>query len=97
MIGVSTVWTKENDRSGDPESMALIVYHPGLGEFPQRVVEGFTRGLQASGWSAVIWTASDSTPTDLTNFDLLVLGSPVYYWAPSRPVQGYLERVGDLR
>jgi multimeric flavodoxin WrbA len=33
----------------------------------------------------------------LTNFDLLVLGSPVYYWAPSRPVQGYLERVGDLR
>jgi hypothetical protein len=89
MIGASTVWTKENDRSGDPESMALIVYHPGLGEFPQRVVEGFTRGLRASGWSAVIWTASDST--------LLVLGSPVYYWAPSRPVQGYLERVGDLR
>ncbi len=83
--------------AGDPESMALVVYHPGLSDFPERVIRGFTRGLQQSGWSAVIWTASDSTPIDLADFDLLVLGTPIYYWAPSRPMQRYLKRVGDLR
>lgn len=83
--------------TGDPEKIALVVYHPGLSNFPERVVEGFTRGLQASGWSAEIWTASDSTPSDLTRFDLLVLGSPIYYWAPSRPMQRYIGRLGDLR
>lgn len=82
--------------TGDPESMALIVYHPGLSDFPERVIDGFTRGLQESGWSVEIWTASSQTPTDLSRFDLLVLGSPIYYWAPARPIRHYLERLGDL-
>lgn len=105
MAGVTVTWMANrvqlrNPRlllTGDPESMALVVHHPGLSEFPERVIQGFTRGLQESGWSAVIWTASDSTPVDLADFDLLVLGTPIYYWAPSRPMQRYLERVGDLR
>lgn len=82
--------------TGDPESMALIVYHPGLSDFPERVIDGFTRGLQESGWSVVIWTASAQTPTDLSNFDLLVLCSPINYWTPARPIKQYLERVGHL-
>jgi hypothetical protein len=41
-------------------------------------------------------TASAQAPTDLAGCDLLVLGSPTYWFAPSLPIRRYLRRLGDL-
>ena len=76
--------------------MALVVYHPGKSDFQRRVFAGFAQGLVASGWRVEITTPSPQAPTDLADYDLLVLGGPTYGFKPNRPIQKYLGRLGDL-
>lgn len=75
---------------------ALIVYHPGLSEFPDRVLAAFAQGLGGAGWRVDRTTASEKAPAELAGYDLLVLGSPVYANAAATPLTAYLERLGDL-
>jgi flavodoxin len=81
---------------GGDTGSALVVYHPGRGTFHPRVVGGFVEGLVASGWRVEVATASDQAPTELANYDLLVLGSPTYWFTPSLPIRRYLRKLGDL-
>ncbi len=75
---------------------ALIVYHPGRSDLQAQSVRGFADGLVESGWRVSLTTASDETPTDLSGYDVLVIGAQSYTWAPARPVQDYLRRLGSL-
>ncbi len=75
---------------------ALVVYHPGLSDFPDSVVRAFAGGLAERGWRVRIASASRKTPVDLSQFQLVVLASPVYWWMPARPLTNYVRRVGDL-
>jgi len=75
---------------------ALVVYHPGRGSFHRRVISGFVEGLVSGRWRVEIATASPQAPSDLSGYDLLVLGSPTYWFTPSWPVRRYLRRLGDL-
>jgi hypothetical protein len=74
----------------------LLVYHPGRSGFQKMLIEGFSEGLVSNGWRVEITTASREAPTDLSGYDLLVLSAPTYDWVPARPIQRYLERLGDL-
>ncbi len=78
---------------------ALIVHHQGRGpkRFQAHVQRAFAEGLQWQGWQVDITTASHTTPTDLSRYDLLVLGAQSYNWCPARPVVDYLNRLGDLK
>ena len=80
---------------GDTGS-ALVVYHPGRGTFHRQVVGGFVDGLVGSGWRVEVTTANAQAPTELANYDLLVLGSPTYWFTPSLPIRRYLRQLGDL-
>jgi len=75
---------------------ALVVYHPGKSDFQRRVFAGFAEGLVAGGWRVELTTPSPLTPTGLDGVDLLVLGGPTYGFKPNRPIQAYLNRLGDL-
>jgi hypothetical protein len=75
---------------------ALVVYHPGRGTFHRRVVGGFVEGLVTSGWRVEVTTASNQAPIELANYDLLVLGSPTYWFTPSLPIRRYMRKLGDL-
>jgi hypothetical protein len=75
---------------------ALVVYHPGRGTFHRQVIDGFAEGLVASGWRVEVATASNHAPTELANYDLLVLGSPTYWFTPSLPIRRYVRQIGDL-
>lgn len=83
------------NRGGD-QGTALVVYHPGLTGFHERVTSAFADGLVSNGWRVEMTTASPYAPTDLSNYDLLVLGGPTYFWTPNRPIKSYLSRLGDL-
>ena len=75
---------------------ALVVYHPGKSDFQEKVNHAFAEGLVSNGWRMEITTASSQAPTDLSNYDLLVLGAPTYDWAPAKRTQRYLKGLGDL-
>ena len=68
----------------------------GPAEFQARMQRAFAEGLQAQGWYVELTTASRQTSTDLSRYDLLVLGAQAYNWRPARPVVDYFDRVGDL-
>jgi hypothetical protein len=93
---VSPVTTLGGDGSA---GRALIVHHRGRGpvQFQARVQRAFAEGLQAQGWQVDITTASRQTLTDLSRYDLLVLGAQAYNWCPARPVVDYVDRVRDLK
>jgi hypothetical protein len=82
--------------TGAGTGTALVVYHPGKSDFHRRVIIGFAEGLASNGWRVEITTASPQAPTDLSGYDLLVLGGPTYVFAPNRPIRRYLRRLGDL-
>jgi hypothetical protein len=74
---------------------ALLVYHPGLSDFPDRIVGAFSDGLVQSGWRIDRTTASKQAPADLAGYDLVVLASPLY-GGLARPMADYIARVGDF-
>jgi hypothetical protein len=97
-------WSRNRDVVGELEVLnpeatgatALVVYHPGKSDFQHRVFGGFARGLVANGWRVVVTSPSPQAPTDLSGYDLLVLGGPTYGFQPNRSIQRYLRRLGDL-
>jgi hypothetical protein len=60
------------------------------------LTQAFSEGLISNGWRVEVATASKEAPTDLSGYDLLVLSAPTYDWVPAKPIQRYLERLGDL-
>jgi len=76
--------------------VAFVVYQPGISNFQEKVTNAFVDGLISNDWRVEITTASSQTPTDLSNYDLLVIGSPIYADTPARPVIDYVSNVGDL-
>ena len=74
----------------------LLVYHPGRSGYQKMLIGAFSEGLVSNGCRVEVTTASKEAPTDLSGYDLLVLSAPTYDWVPARPIQRYLERLGDL-
>jgi len=70
---------------------ALLVYHPGLSDFPDRIVTAFADGLVQSGWRVDRTTASREAPAGFAAYDLVVLGSPIY-GGPAKPLSDYIAR-----
>jgi flavorubredoxin len=75
---------------------ALVVYQPGLSSFPRDVSYAFGNGLASSGWRVEITTASSQTPSDLSKYDLLVLGFPAYGGNPGTAIVRYVDRLANL-
>ena len=73
---------------------ALVVYHPGITDFQEKVSYAFADGLVSAGWRVEVTTASSQAPTDLSSYDLLVVGGPTY--GPSQPIARYVQGLGDL-
>jgi len=76
---------------------ALVVYHPGISSFMKDTIYAFADGLAENGWRVEITTASSQAPTDMSEYSLLVLGSPVYAGNPSPTIKRHVERIGDLQ
>lgn len=73
-------------------SIVFVVYHPGLSSFHKDVTFKFVEGLVSNDWRVEVTTASTQTKTDLANYDLLVIGSPVH-GLPALPIMDYMESI----
>jgi len=72
---------------------ALVVYHPGLSSFQADVTFALVEGLIEGGWACDVTTAHRGAPSDVSSYDVLVLGSPTYAWEPASPMQRYVSRL----
>ncbi len=71
----------------------FVVFRPGVTSFNEDIVNEFVRGLVDSDWRVEVTTTSQQTPTNITGYDLIVLGSPVNGAQPHQAMQDYLERI----
>jgi len=70
---------------------AYIAYYPGRSSFQQDIANAFAEGLVTNGWRVEIGTISSQAPTDLSQYDLVVLGSPTYFVQPAQRVLKYVK------
>jgi hypothetical protein len=75
---------------------ALVVYQPGFSGFPKDVSYAFADGLASSRWRVEITTASPQTPSDLSDYGLLVLAYPVYGGTPGTAIVNYVSQASNL-
>lgn len=74
----------------------FVVFRPGLTSFNEAVVNQYIRGLVDSNWSVAVTTSSSQTPTNVTEYDLIVLASPTNGGQPHASILEYLTRVNLL-
>ena len=78
------------------EGKTFVVYSPELSNFQKDVTYAFIDGLESITWSIDVTTASSQTPTELSTYDLLVLGSVTYGNVSHDSMNNYLQCLGDL-
>lgn len=74
----------------------LVIYHPGLSSFQEDVTYSFVKGLVERDYAIEITTSSSKTTTDISKYDLIVLGMPTYGGGLAKPMENYLARIDDL-
>jgi hypothetical protein len=84
-------------RGSGPAGRALVVYHSAHGGLMRAMGEAFAAGLTAERWQVDVSPASELSPVDLHGYQLLLLGSPCYNRGLARPIEAYLDRLGDLQ
>ena len=89
----SDVSTINSDGSA---GQVLVIYHPGGTDFQYEATRAFADTLAGRDYAVDITTASSKAPTNIEDYDLLVLGSPVYAGKPAKPLVSYIERLGNL-
>jgi len=70
----------------------FVVFRPGVTSFNEEIVNEFIRGLTDSDWRVEVTTSSSQTPTNVTTYDLVVLGSTTNGGKPHEAMLAYLAR-----
>ncbi|MFX0071121.1 MAG: flavodoxin family protein [Candidatus Hermodarchaeota archaeon] len=90
---VSKVETiNKNGKTGE----VFVAYRPGVSTFQTEITYAFILGLEENDWKIKVTTISSKTPTDLSSYDLIVIGTPTYSSEPHDSVKDYLKDVDDL-
>lgn len=76
-------------------SKSLIVYFS-QGGTTARVAESIATGLRAAEYQVDLCNMKDERPPDLSDYDLLGMGAPAYYYCPPFNVMDYVNGLPDL-
>ena len=107
---VSVIWiVKANDAEnsdkpvvfGDGNSKnALLVYQNGRSSFSKNVAENIAQGMADDGYKVVANQPGDFLEKDLSKYDVVIFGSPVYAGQTSMQIKKYAESIenyGDAK
>jgi len=75
---------------------ALIIYHPGATAYTEEAACAIGKALQAKGWEVHLDRANSKAISDLSDFNLLCVGSPTYMASPRPPIVNYINRCTNL-
>jgi len=76
--------------NGSPIGEAIIVYDPGLSGGAKDVATKIGYNLQDSGYNVVLAGVKSTTASDLSSYDVIVIGGPIYAGKPASTIQSYL-------
>lgn len=107
---ITTVWiVKANDAKNSDKPVvlgqgnsknALIIYQNGRSSFSRKVAENIANGLVEDGYKVVTNQPGDFLEKDLSKYDVVLFGSPVYAAKTSSQIKKYvdsIENYGDSK
>jgi flavorubredoxin len=80
----------------DEPKRALVVYQPSVSDVSSGVAHRIARGLNDGGYEVTLNNPGDFLPDDLSQYDVVVFGSPVYMGKVSDALTGYMKRITAL-
>lgn len=72
---------------------ALIVYQPALTNITSGVARQIAKGLHEGGYEVTLNYPGEHLPTDLSQYSVIVFGSPVYAGQVSKALTDYMSKV----
>ncbi|HCW53883.1 MAG TPA: hypothetical protein DG753_09130 [Clostridium sp.] len=101
---VSVVWIcKANDTknknnpiklgNGSSNKNAIIVYQKGRSSYADKVAQSIGDGLVKDGYNVVLNQPGDYLEKDLSKYDLILFGSPVYAAQTSSQIKKYADSI----
>jgi flavodoxin len=78
------------------EKKALIIYQKGRSDFSTSVATEIASGLKNDGYNVLVNHPGDFLPTDLSEYDVVMFGSPVYVSSLSSVLEEYIKSVNDF-
>lgn len=76
--------------NGAPIGQAIVVYNPGLSGAAKDIATKIGYNLQEGGYNVVLAGVKSSAAADLSGYDLIVVGGPIYAGKPASSIQTYL-------
>lgn len=77
--------------NGTPVGKALVVYDPGISGAAQDVATTIASQLQAKGYTADLAGIKSSKAADTSEYNIIVVGGPIYAGQAASSVQEYLK------
>ncbi|GAB4310044.1 MAG: hypothetical protein Kow0019_07630 [Methanobacteriaceae archaeon] len=77
--------------SGNPLGDALVVYDPGLSGKSKNVAEVIAKELRSKGYKVDLVGIKSPKATQIDNYDIIIVGGPVYAGMVAKSVQNYLK------
>lgn len=102
MISMVAVVSSVNKPKGNKEEVlagnggikkALIVYQPALSGITTNVARQIGKGLNEAGFEVTLNHPGDHLPVDLSKYQVVVFGSPVYAGQTSKVLKDYMSKV----
>jgi flavorubredoxin len=76
--------------NGSATDKALVIYDPGLSGGAKDVATKIGYDLQSSGYDVVLAGVKSSAAANITGYNMIVVGGPIYAGKPASTVQSYL-------
>jgi flavodoxin len=80
----------------DSPKKALVVYQPSLSSFSGDMAHQIAKGLNDNGFEVTLNNPGDYMPSDLSQYDVVVFGSPVYAGKVSKALTDYMAKITAL-
>ncbi len=76
--------------NGTPIGQAIVVYDPGLSGGAKDAATKIGYNLQSAGYNVVLAGVKSSTAANLTGYDVVAIGGPIYGGSPASTINAYL-------
>lgn len=77
--------------AGNITGHALVVYNPGISGAAKNMASTIANDLKARGYSVVIAGIKSKAAADVSGYDIIVVGGPIYGGSASSSVKAYLQ------
>ncbi len=77
--------------SGTATGKALVVYNPGISGGAKGVADTIASDLKAAGYGVTLAGIKSGVASDISDYDVIVVGGPVYVGNASGSVKAYLQ------